>query len=162
MNGMETIVIKGRFNRVTFGLGLGAVVMGIAGAWVTFGVGDVVGEGVGVMIAGVFLGGLILYEAVVRRRMGVVLSPAGIEVDGEAVPLTAVQGVIEKDINRYLKTWVGRFHLRRVRRLEIYTAVSSYPLTISDEWLTAVDYAAATVWLAAHFTITQEQVTEEG
>ena len=162
MNGTETLTLKGRFNRVTFALGTVAVLCGLVAAWLLFGLGTVDENTVGLTLAGIFLGGLVVYEAVARRRTEIVLSPEGIRVDEEQIPLTAVRGIIEKDIHRYLKTWVGRFHLRHVRRLEIYTAVSAYPLVIGDEWLTAVDYALAVEWLSAHFTITTETVTEEG
>lgn len=156
------LILKGKLSWTNALLGSLAVLLGVGAGYIIFVVGYVDETAVSIFVAGLFLGGLVVWEAIASRQNRVELTATQICINKACVPWELVTAVQEKHINRTLKTWFGRVHLRHIRQLLIYTNQTAAPLLISNEWLTAADYAAVRARLEAHTAVAVVSVEEEG
>jgi hypothetical protein len=143
-------------------LGSFAVLLGLGAGYIIFEVGYVDETAVAILVAGLLLGGLVVGEAITSRQNRVELTAEQICLNEACVSWESVTAVQEKHVHRFLKTWFGRVHLRHIRQLLIHTSQTTAPLLISNEWLTAADYAAVRARLEAHTAITVVPIEEEG
>jgi hypothetical protein len=81
-----------------------------------------------------------LYGAI-RHRFNVVgLSEMGVRVNNETLTWAELSRVAERAIFRRWRFLSRPILLKQLRNLELYGEQRPYPLIISTDWLTAVDY----------------------